>query len=65
MKRFATMLWAAGVLGGLFTGVQTLSAGTPIPPPDPDRRCYVCEWRFDSESVYQVCFETPCSEVEP
>lgn len=63
MKRIATMLWAAGVLGGLLTGVQTLSAGTPTT--DPDRRCYVCEWRFDDESAYQVCFEVLCSEVEP
>lgn len=63
MKRIATMLWAAGVLGGLFTGVRTLAAETPIP--DPDRRCYVCEWRVDDESVYQVCFEISCSEVEP
>ncbi|HEX8275611.1 MAG TPA: hypothetical protein VF615_23460 [Longimicrobiaceae bacterium] len=65
MKGLATGLWAAGVLGGLLTGVHTLSAETPIPPPDPDRRCYVCEWRFDGESAYQVCFEISCSEVEP
>lgn len=61
MRRFATMLWAAGVLGGLLAGVQTLAAAAPTDPPD--QRCYVCEWRFDGEDVYQVCHETLCSEL--
>lgn len=61
MKRTARLIWTAGVFGGLLTGVQALSAGTPTDPPD--QRCYVCEWRIDGEDVYQVCHEVLCSEL--
>lgn len=61
MKPFARISWAAGVLGGLLTGVQALWAGPPTDPPD--QRCYVCEWRIDDGDPYMVCYETLCSEV--
>lgn len=40
MKRFATILWGAGVLGGLFVGAQTLVAAPSAPPSRAE--CWEC-----------------------
>lgn len=55
MKRFATMLWAAGVLGGLVTGVQTLTAAAP--GTEAMRQCSGCYYNPTLKRV--VCLECP------
>jgi len=57
MKRFARMLWAAGVLGGLLTGVQTLTAA---PPTNADYGCWVC---YDMGDGTRLCYGTECLEA--
>lgn len=52
MKRFATMLWAAGVLGGLFTGVQTVTAA---PPETVARNCACYCWWSEGGWICQDC----------
>jgi hypothetical protein len=50
-KLIAMMLWAAGVLGGLLTGVQTLAA-------DPTN-CMVC---YEMEDGVWMCYHIGCGE---
>lgn len=57
MKRFARMLWAAGVLGGLLTGVQTLTAA-PTEPTDPTN-CMVC---YEVGDGLWMCYHIGCGE---
>jgi hypothetical protein len=57
MKRFARMLWAAGVLGGLLTGVQTLTAAPPGPDPENCVFCYQME-----EGGPWLCYDMACGE---
>ncbi len=54
-KRFAKTLWAAGVFGGLFTGVQTLTAAAP----EAERmgQCSGCYYNPAINRV--VCLECP------
>jgi hypothetical protein len=57
MKRFARMLWAAGVLGGLLTGVQTLTAAPPVPTDPSD--CLYC---YEMEDGVWACYYIGCGE---
>lgn len=57
MKRFATMFWAAAVLGGLLTGVQTLAAA-PAGPADP-MNCVFC---YEAGNGLWYCYAMACDE---
>lgn len=55
MKRFAKMLWAAAVLAGIGTGVQTLSA-SPVAGGQQDQ-CFACHTHSDGTLH---CVPAPC-----
>jgi hypothetical protein len=57
MKGFARTLWAAGVLAGLLTGVQTLTAA-PAPPPGA-ADCEVC---YEVGDGLWMCYHIGCGE---
>ena len=53
MKRFGKLLWAAGVLGALLTGAQTIQA-TPVTAAT-ERACYCYCWWQTSMWICQNC----------
>jgi hypothetical protein len=56
MKRFATILWGAGVLGGLLVGAQTLAAAPSVAPSRAE--CWEC---WDMGGGRLICEPVVCT----
>lgn len=57
MKRFARLVWAAGVLGGLLAGVQTLAAAPTSQAENDCRRCV-----YAGNGLW-YCYDIGCGEA--